>query len=76
MFTQGTSLAARETIAFKIDGKGKIIILKPAHALWVANSKANQEETQTVEVCRRNRPMGTGYRFPIDSITLLFDVKA
>lgn len=72
---QGTTLAPKRPFSFKINGKGRTLNIKAADRFWVASSSTAQQ-AGTVEVCRLNKSMGSGWHFSREQVEELFTVDA
>jgi len=71
---QATILVCKETVSFKVGGKGRVITFKAGQRFWVTNSEYDQNSRKVLNVARLNMPMGFGYDFTPEQVAQYFSV--
>lgn len=70
---QGTRVKPRSYFAIKVNGKGREIRFFPTDRCWVASPQHTQRIA--IEVCRINKPKGTGYTFTQEQFDKYFEIE-
>jgi hypothetical protein len=70
---QCTVLVMKETLSFKVNGKGRTITFKPGQTFWVTNTQTDQTTRGIVNVARTGQRFG--YDFTTDQVERFFTIK-
>jgi hypothetical protein len=75
-YPQTITLIALKNFSFKLDGKGRAIVVKTGDRFWVTSSQSDQSRRGFVCIARQRQPLHYNYCFSRAALKDLFQAEA